>query len=108
IDEANLLNNGMEKTNGDNAEYVFITDQSPNSLKDSYKSKGYDFFLYIPSFDVTNNATKIQLYSQAPIALNQKHNIEKTINNAIELKRLQSANISRDQYRFIHSDISIE
>jgi ABC-2 type transport system permease protein len=108
IDEANLLNNNIEKAKGDGAEYVFITGQSPDSLKVKYKRLGYDFFLYIPPFDVNQNTSNIQLYSQSPIALNQKHKIEKTIDNAIELKRLQSVNISRDQYRSIQSDVSIE
>jgi ABC-2 type transport system permease protein len=108
IDEANLLNNGMEKAKGDNAEYVFITDQSPDSLKNSYKGKGYDFFLYIPPFDVTQKTNSIQLYSQSPVSLNQKSKIEKTINVAVELKRLQSANISREQYHSIKSDVSVE
>jgi len=108
IDEANLLNNNIEKAKDDRSEYAFITGQSPDSFKDVYKSKGYDFFLYIPPFDVTKNATNIQLFSQSPVSLNQKNQIEKTIDNAIELKRLQSVNISRDQYRSIKSDVSIE
>jgi ABC-2 type transport system permease protein len=108
IDEANLLSNGMEKAKSDGAEYVFITGQSPDSLKSSYKKKGYDFFLYIPPFDISKNATNIQLFSKSPVALSQKGKIEKAINNAIELKRLQSVNISREQYRSIKSDVSIE
>lgn len=108
IDEASLLNNVMEKNRGDGSEYVFITGQSPDSFKDSYKSKGYDFFLYIPRFDVTKNAANIQLYSQSPVSLNQKSKIEKLIDKAIEQKRLQSANITPEQYRSIQSDISIE
>jgi len=108
IDEANLLNSGMEKAKSDASEYVFITDQQPDSLKVTYKSKGYDYFLYIPPIDVTQKVNNIQLYSQSPVAVSQKSKIEKAINNAIELKRLQSANISREQYRSIKSDVSIE
>jgi ABC-2 type transport system permease protein len=108
IDQANLLSTGMEKAKSDGSEYVFITDQSPDSLKVKYKSMGYDYFLYIPPIDVTQKVNNIQLYSQSPVAVNLKGKIEKTINNGIELKRLQSANISREQYRSIKSDVSIE
>ena len=108
IDQANLFNGNIEKAKGDVSEYVFITDQSPETLKDTYKKMGYDYFLYIPSMDVIKSAGNIQLFSQSPIAVNQKNIVERTINSAIEQKRLQSANISREQYRSIKSDVSIE
>jgi ABC-2 type transport system permease protein len=108
IDEAKLLSGGMEKAKSDASEYVFINNESPDSLKNKYKQLGYDFFLYIPPVDITTNVTNIQLYSHSPVAVSQKGRIEKAINNAIELKRLQSANLSREQYRSIKSDVSIE
>jgi ABC-2 type transport system permease protein len=109
IDEAKLLSGGMEKAKSDASEYVFINNESPDSLKNKYKDLGYDYFLYIPpAVDFTQNVTNIQLYSKSPVAVSQKGRIEKAINNAIELKRLQSANISREQYRSIKSDVSIE
>jgi ABC-2 type transport system permease protein len=108
IDKANLFNGKIDQTNDDGSKYIFITDQSPETFKSAYKSKGYDYFLYIPSIDVTKDTGKIQLYSQSPLSMNQKSKIEQTVDNAIELKRLQSANISQEQYRSIHSNISIE
>lgn len=108
IDEANLFSSGMEKAKSDGSEYVFVTNESPDSLKVKYKDIGYDYFLYIPPIDITQNVRNIQLYSQSPVAVSQKSRIEKAINSAIELRRLQSANITRDQYRSIKSDVSIE
>jgi ABC-2 type transport system permease protein len=108
IDEAHLFNGNFEKAEGDGSEYVFITGQSPDSLKVTYKKKGYDYFLYIPPFDVTQKTSDIQLYSKSPVAMNQKGKIEKTINNIIVQKRLLSANITSEQYRAIKSDISIQ
>jgi ABC-2 type transport system permease protein len=108
IDEANLFTASFEKAKGDGSEYVFITGQSPDSLKATYKKLGYEYFLYIPPFDISQNASNIQLYSKSPVAMNQKSKIEKTINNIIVQKRLQSANITTEQYRAIKSDISIE
>jgi ABC-2 type transport system permease protein len=108
IDEAKLLSDGMEKSKNDGSEYVFITNESPDSLKVKYKNLGYDYFLYIPPVDITQNVNNIQLYSKSPVAISQKGRIEKAINNAIELKRLQSANLSREQYRSIKSNVSVE
>jgi ABC-2 type transport system permease protein len=109
IDEAQLLSGGMEKAKSDSSEYVFLNNESPDSLKVNYKKLGYDYFLYIPSIDsITKSVTNIKLYSHSTVAVSQKSRIEKAINNAIELKRLQSANLSREQYRSIKSDVSIQ
>jgi len=108
IDQANLFNGKIENVKNDGSQYTFITNQSPDSVKEGYSKMGYDYFLLIPSMDFTKNAGNIQLYSQSPISISLKSKIEKTINNAIEQKRLQSVNISREQYRSIQSDVSIE
>jgi ABC-2 type transport system permease protein len=108
IDEAKLLSGGMEKSKSDSSEYVFLNNESPDSLKVNYKKLGYDYFLYIPSIDITQNVNTIQLYSHSTVAVAQKNRIEKAIDNAIELKRLQSANLSREQYRAIKSDVTIQ
>jgi ABC-2 type transport system permease protein len=108
IDEAKLLSGGMEKAKSDASRYEFFNNESPDTLKVRYKDRGYDYFLYIPPIDITQNVTNIQLYSKSPVAVSQKSRIEKAINNAIELRRLQSANLSREQYRSIKSDVSIQ
>lgn len=108
IDKANLFNGRVDKATDDSSQYTFITGQTPETLKATYKNQGYKFFLYIPPMDVNKEADSIQLFSQSPVAFTQKNKIEKTVNKAIELKRLQSANITPDQYRSIHSDVSIE
>jgi ABC-2 type transport system permease protein len=108
IDNAHLFNGKVEKADRDAGQYVFITGQSPDSLKQQYISLGYDYFLYIPAADTATNYSGIQLFSKSPVSGTQKGRIEKTINKAIELKRLQSANISPEQYKAIQSDVSIE
>jgi len=108
IDQANLFNGHVEKATDDASQYIFITDEAPETVKTKYKSMGYDFFLYIPHLDINKDAANIELFSQSPISIAQKGQIEKMVNKAIELKRLQSANISPEQYQSIHSDISIE
>jgi len=108
IDQAHLFNGSIEKSAGDSSEYVFITDQTPETVKSKLKELGYAYLLYIPAIDVTKNEEGIQLYSTSPIGLAEKGKIEKAVNKAIELKRLQTVNISPDQYRSISSDITIE
>lgn len=108
IDEAKLLSGGMEKAKSDSSEYVFLNNESPDSLKVNYKELGYDYFLYIPPIDITQNVNTIKLYSRSTVAVAQKNRIEKAIDNAIEMKRLQSANLSREQYRAIKSDVTIQ
>jgi ABC-2 type transport system permease protein len=108
IDEAGLFTSGVENARGDESTYEIITGQSPETFKGVYKSKGYDYFLYLPPMDSTASPKNIQLFSPSPLAIIQKSRIEKTIDNAIELKRLKSANITREQYRSIQSDVSIE
>lgn len=108
IDEAGLFTPAIENAKGDESIYTIITGQSLETLKGTYKSKGYDYILYIPPVDVTKDTKQIQLFSSSPLNINQKGKIERTIDNAIENKRLQSANIPREQYRSIESDISIE
>jgi ABC-2 type transport system permease protein len=108
IDEAKLLSGGMEKAKSDSSEYVFLNNESPDSLRVNYKNLGYDYFLYIPPVDISQNVNNIKLYSHSTVAVAQKNRIEKAIDNAIELKRLQSANLSREQYRAIKSDVSIQ
>src|SRR5206468_2290598 len=62
IDQAHLFNGSIEKSAGDSSEYVFITDQTPETVKSKLKERGgYDYFLYIPAIDVTKNEQGIQL-----------------------------------------------
>jgi ABC-2 type transport system permease protein len=108
IDEANLFNGHVERTGGDSSIYTFITNESPETVKTKLKERGYDYFLYIPPIDATSKPDGIQLFSKSPVSLSEKSKIEKTVNKAIELKRLQSANISPEEYKSIRSDVSIE
>jgi ABC-2 type transport system permease protein len=108
IDEAGLFNGNVEKASRDGAEYTFITNEPASAFKTKYKDKGYDYFLYVPPIDVTKNADSIILFSKSPVSFTQKEKVEKTINKAIESKRLQSANISPEQYRSIRSDVSVK
>jgi ABC-2 type transport system permease protein len=108
IDNAHLFNGKVDKAGGDSAQYTLITDQPIDSLKVNYKAKGFDYALYIPQQDTSQKFTGIQLFSQSTPGISQMSQIEKTVNKAIEQKRLLAVNISTEQYRSIKSDIDIE
>ncbi len=108
IDQSGLFSSTIENSKGDESTYEMISGQSFETFKGVYKTKGYDSLLYIPPMDVTKEVSTLQLISPSPLNVNQQRKVERPIDNAIENKRLQSANIPREQYRSIESDVSIE
>jgi ABC-2 type transport system permease protein len=107
IDETNLFNGNVKNAGDDVAAYTVIANETEASFKSKYKKQGYDYFLYIPAIDITKNSDSVKLISETPVSLGVKNKIEHTIDKAVEAKRLQSANISPEQYKSIKSDISV-
>ncbi|AEW03575.1 hypothetical protein A4D02_19770 [Niastella koreensis] len=108
IDQANLFNGKVENAKDDQSQYEFIAGRGTDSVKENFKKMGYDYLLLIPPMNITQNTDNIQLFSQSPVSVTLKNKVEKTVNNAIELKRLQSVNITPEQYRSIQSDVSVK
>jgi ABC-2 type transport system permease protein len=108
VDQANLFNGKIENGGNDGSSYTFIKNETAESFKTKYQREGYDYLLYIPPTDVNKNSDSFILFSKSTVSITQKDKIEKIVNKAIELKRLQSANISPEQYRSIRSDVSIQ
>ena len=106
IDAGNLLNGKIEKAKNDNTEYSFVNNEAEESYKAKYKKEGYNYFLYIPKLDI-NQPTGVNLHSESTVNLSTKSKVEKLVNNAVEGKRLQQANMSPDQFKSINADVSI-
>ncbi|MCW3116652.1 MAG: hypothetical protein JWM28_734 [Chitinophagaceae bacterium] len=106
IDEGNLLNSKIEKSNGDNTLYNFVTGETEESFKTKYKKQGYNYFLYIPRLDI-NQPTGVNLHSESTVNITTKSKVEKLVNNAVQSKRLQQANMSADQYKAINADVTV-
>lgn len=104
IDDANLLNGKVEQN--DNIDYTFITGETEESFKSKYKQQGYKYFLYVPKLDI-NSPKGINIHSASSVSISIKSKVEKMINNALETKRLEAANIKADQYKAINADVSI-
>ena len=106
IDEGNLLNGKIENLNGDNTAYSFVSNETEESFKTKYKKEGYNYFLYIPKLDI-NQPTGVNLHSESTVNITTKSKVEKLVNNAVQSKRLQQANLSADQYKAINADVSV-
>jgi ABC-2 type transport system permease protein len=107
LDEANLFNNNVQKSKNDIIVYDIIKSENEQAFKTKYKSSGYNFFLYVPKTDF-EKPVGIRLHSESAVSLGTKGKIEKTVNQAIEAKRLQAANIDPDKYKAINADINLQ
>jgi len=106
VDEGNLLNGKAEKINGDNTIYNFVTNETEDTYRTKYKKEGYNYFLYIPRLDISQPAG-INLHSESTVNITTKSKVEKLVNNAVQAKRLQQANMSADQYKAINADVNV-
>lgn len=106
LDEANLFNNNIKKSKNDVTAYTIVKSGSEQELKAKYKNDKYNYFLYVPkiSFDKPSG---IRLHSESSVSMGTKNKIERTVNQAIESKRLEVANINPEQYKAINADVSI-
>ncbi|MET0244214.1 MAG: ABC transporter permease [Flavitalea sp.] len=106
LDEAGLFDNNIKKGKNDATEYQFVKDDTEQSFKAKYRKADYDYFLYVPKTDFAN-PSGIRLHSESAVSIGSKGKIERTVNLAIENKRLGAANINPEQYKAINADISI-
>lgn len=108
IDEANLFdgNPPAEDDKTRNIEFSFIKNETEESFKTKYPGQGYSIFLYIPKLNL-QQPTGIALHSRSAVSLMTKSRIERTVNKAIENKRLLSENIDPKKYQSIKSDMDI-
>jgi len=107
IDESGIFNGKVVNQKNDPTEYVFIQNETEQSYKSKYKSKGFDYFLYLPKINI-EQPKGIKLHSPSTISIGVKNKIENAVDAAIEDKRLQAANIDAERYKKINSNVSIE
>ncbi|MBL7763275.1 MAG: ABC transporter permease [Chitinophagaceae bacterium] len=105
IDDANLFGGKLESTDK-NIQYDFVTGDTEQGYKTKYKKAGYNYFLYIPKIDI-NDPKGINIHSEASLGITTKSKVERAVNNALEAKRMEAANIKADQFKSINSDITI-
>jgi ABC-2 type transport system permease protein len=107
LDEDSLFNGKIIVPNGDQANYIFIQNETEQSFKEKYKTQGYSSFLYVPKLNI-DRPSGIKLHSQAAVSLSDKGKIESIINKAIETKRMLAAKIDPEKYKAISADVSVD
>ncbi|RYY10533.1 MAG: ABC transporter permease, partial [Chitinophagaceae bacterium] len=107
LDEADLFNNNVQKGKNDVIVYDLVKSENEQSFKSKYKASGYNLFLYVPKTNF-DKPVGIRLHSESAVSLGTKGKIERTVNQAIEAKRLQAANIDPEKYKAIDADISLQ
>lgn len=107
IDEAGLFNGKIEPDVKNNQLFVLISGESEQAFKKKYQDEGYTSFLYIPKMNFQEPAG-VKLHSKTAVGLMDKNRIERTVDRAIEAKRLGISNIDPAKYEAIKSDISID
>ena len=105
IDKANLF----EGKNFDsrNLKFTFFNQQDTGTFRNEYAKQGFNQLLFIPPIDV-KNPSGLKVYSESELSFSTKGAIEKVINNAVEGKRMQVANIDPATFKSIKADVSVE
>jgi ABC-2 type transport system permease protein len=108
IDKGNLFEGQIpaEKDKKESVTYVFVNEPK-ESFQKKYEGLGYTGYLYIPDLDI-KNPKGIELHSQSNIGIYTKSKIERTIDKAIERKRLTIEKIDLEKYQAIKSNVEIQ
>ena len=108
IDKGNLFEGQIpvEKDKKESVTYVFINEPK-ESFQKKYDDLGYTGYLYIPELDI-KNPKGIELHSQSNVGIYTKSKIERTIDKAIERKRLNIEKIDLEKYQAIKSNVEVQ
>lgn len=102
IDQGNLLDRKDSTLS-----MKFIDGEDESSFVKKYKEQQYDAFLYIPKVSIDSPAG-IVLHSAGSVSMPVLMKAERSVNKAIEDRRLQASGIKSEDYEKIASDISIK
>jgi len=108
IDESNLFEGKVpsQKDNNESITFDFIS-ESKDSFQKKYADQGYTAYLYIPKLDI-KNPKGIELHSQSTVSINVKNRVERTLDKAIESRRLLNENIDPEKYQAIKSNVNVD
>jgi len=77
-------------------------------LKTSYKNKGYDGVLYIPSFDSPGQNLRIVYYSEGQLSLSAKDFIEREVADRIEDYKIAASGYDEGVLKSFKTDVSLD
>lgn len=105
IDKANLFD-GKIQDSSKTLNLNLVSADSEESFVKQYKGQGYDGFIYIPAFNI-DSTPRLSLHSESSMSISTMIGLEKTLNLAIENKRMRSQGIDPVKYASISSDVDL-
>src|SRR3954471_8467383 len=108
IDKGNLFQGQIPQDTDDKSgmSYEFINEPKETFQK-KYDKEGYTAYLYIPEVDL-KDPKGIELHSRSTVSIYAKSRIERTLDKAIERRRLINENIDPKRYEAIKSDVKVD
>ena len=104
-DKANLFNGKIDKT--DEANFVFVENETAASLKLALQNEKYDAYVYIPAGTDLNKDT-IQLVSAKSVSLLSRGKVQDALNNKLKEKKLLTLNITKTQLDSVQHESQIK
>ena len=101
IDQSGPFENKFHDENG--IYFKYVSNQSYDSLKANYEALGYQGVLYIPQFDL-DRPGGFQFYSKGQASVSLERDVNKSINEVIEAKRLEKQGIDQARMKEIKSE----
>lgn len=97
-DGANLFDKQLDfKQSDTDIKFVFVGDLPDTSLREKIRTKQYDGFISIPAGTNLMNTNNIKVITNKPLGMITQDKIERRVNNALEIKRLMSLNITKQK-----------
>lgn len=93
-DRANLFNGKLDDKDSE-MQFVFVKNESDETLKQDLEAKKYDAFVSIPANSTLMNTSNIKVLTGRAMGMMTQSKIERRINNSLENRRLMSLNISQ-------------
>ncbi|HEX5153819.1 MAG TPA: ABC transporter permease [Parafilimonas sp.] len=94
-DDANIFKGNIE--NDDNVHFTFVSNETPQTLKQQVENNKYDGYAFIPSNTKVLDKPKIDIVTRKSVGLISRDKIEDKLNAALEQQRLLAFNISKSQ-----------
>lgn len=105
IDESGLFTGQLPDTKG--IYFKPLANTGVDTFKRKYAEYGYAGLLYIPDIDI-NRPGGIEYFSKGQVSMVLESNLNRSINDVIEKKRMEQAGIDRKKLDEVRSDIRID
>jgi ABC-2 type transport system permease protein len=106
VDDSGIFENGDNSSKS--VSYTF-TKEDVSSLKKTYREKGYDLLLYIPSLDSINSEKhEILYYSEEKLGIATIKVIEEKVGQVFKDYKIEKSDIDRSIYDSFATDIEME